>query len=163
MLAILLGGVLPQAMQAQTKKEKQEQKAAEVRQLVESQNYMFIPQTMLPTGGRSRQITPDFDLRVARDSILSYLPYFGRAYSAPINPTQPGGIQFKSNNFEYTVADGKKGGWDILIKPKDVNDIQQLQLNITESGFAYLQVLSTNRQPISFNGYVTERKKADSK
>ncbi len=155
---LLLTGGLFQAANAQiSKKEKQAAKAAEVKKLVDAQNYVFIAQTVLPTGMQVRQITPDFDLRVAKDSILSYLPYFGRAYTAPIDPSK-GGLQFKSKDFEYKVSEAKKGGWNIQIKPKDVNDVQSLQLNIYESGYAYLQVLSVNRQPIAFNGYVTARK-----
>jgi hypothetical protein len=107
--------------------------------------------------GRSRQLTSDYDVKVAKDSIISYLPYFGRAYTAPLDPTR-GGIQFKSKDFEYTISNKRKGGWDILIKPKDVDDVRQLSLMISEDGYGSLQVLSNNRQPIIFNGYVTARK-----
>ncbi|HEY6082088.1 MAG TPA: DUF4251 domain-containing protein, partial [Chitinophagaceae bacterium] len=69
-----------------------------------------------------------------------------------------GGIQFKSRNFDYTVTEGKRGGWNILIRPKDVKDIQQLSLSVTTSGYASLQVISNSRQPISFNGYIAGAK-----
>ncbi len=141
---------------AQTKQEKEAAKAAEVKKLVDGQRYVFIAQTVLPQSGRTRQVTPDFDFTVTKDTIISYLPYFGRAFQA--TRTTEGGIKFESKDFEYTKTDGKKGGWDILIKPKDANDIQSVRLNITESGYAYLQVQSNNRQPISYNGYVTEIK-----
>lgn len=158
LLFLLVAGSMVSVAQAQTqtKKEKAAEKAAAVKKLVESQNYVFNAQTVIPMGGRSRQITSDYDLRVAKDSVISWLPYFGRAFTAPIDPTK-GGIQFTSRDFEYTVTDAKKGGWNIVIKPKDASDVQQMQLNIYENGYAYLQVMSNNRQPISFNGYVTER------
>ena len=35
----------------------------------------------------------------------------------------------------------------------------RLTLDVSSDGYASLQVTSNNRQPISFNGYVTERKK----
>jgi hypothetical protein len=103
--------------------------------------------------GRVRQLTPDYDLKITKSSIVSYLPYFGRAYSAPLDPTQ-GGIQFTSKDFEYTATPRNKGGWDVLIKPKDYRDVQQMTLTISSTGYATLQVTSINRQPISFNGYI---------
>jgi hypothetical protein len=108
-------------------------------------------------GGRFRQLnTSEYDLRIAGDSVISYLPYFGRAYSAPLDPSKSG-IQFTSTNFKYEQSPRKKGGWNILIEPKDANDVRQLTLLVTESGSASLQVISNNRQSISFNGYVAEK------
>lgn len=145
---------LPALVHAQdTKQNKQAAKEASIKSLVDSQNYVFVAQSALPLSGRTRQLTSDYDVKVTKASIISYLPYFGRAYQAPIDPTQ-GGIQFTSKDFEYTATPGKKGGWDIKIKPKDNKDIQQLTLGISASGYGSLQVLSTNRQPISFNGYI---------
>ena len=159
LLAVAVWGATAQTTPEKklTKKEREAQKAALIKKLVEEQNYVFVAQTVLPMGGRSRQVTPDFDLRVAKDSILSWLPYFGRAFSAPIDATRSP-LQFKTKDFEYTTTPGKKGGWDIVIKPKDVSDIQSMNMSITESGYAYLTVQSINRQPISFNGYIIERK-----
>jgi hypothetical protein len=133
-------------------------KKTEIKDLVDARSYVFKAQTMLPMGGRSRQLTSDYDVKVAKDSIVSYLPYFGRAYTAPLDPSK-GGIQFKSKDFEYTATNKRKGGWDIVIKPKDAEDVRQMSLSISEDGYGSLQVLSNNRQPIIFNGYIRAREK----
>ena len=125
--------------------------------IISGQFYTFYAQTALPMRGRSRPLTSEYDLRVTPDSITAWLPYFGRAYTAPLDLTG-GGIQFVSTDFEYSIIDRKKGGWDILIKPKDVRGTEQLRLTVSTSGYGSLQVTSTNRQPISFNGYVDESK-----
>lgn len=147
---IVIGGMMP--VRAQSDKE------AATKKLVESQRYVFIPQSAMPLTGHVRQLTPDYSLVITKDTLDSYLPYFGRAYSAPINTTD-GGIQFVSTSFEYTATPRKKSGWDISIKPKDAGDVQQMQLSVSETGYASLQVISTNRQAISFNGYITEVKR----
>ncbi len=148
---------------AQTgKADKQAEKAAMIKNLVDSQRYVFKAQSAMPMSGRTRQLTSDYDLKVTHDQVVSYLPYFGRAYSAPIDPNQ-GGIQFTSKDFDYTRTTGKKGGWDVQIKPKDYRDVQQLSLNISETGYATLQVTSTSRQPISFYGYITAIKPSKKK
>jgi len=152
-LAIIAFACIPASVMAQNK----EDKKAEIKNIVEARNFVFKAQTALPTTGISRQLTTDFDLRVTKDTIVSDLPYFGRAYSAPVNPTQ-GPLQFTSTDFQYTMTNRKKGGWDIMIVPKDVQDPRQMALSITESGYASLTVTSTNRQPISFNGYITAKR-----
>lgn len=127
------------------------------KKIVESKNFVFKAQSASPSGGASTmQLTSDYDIKLLGDSIVSYLPYFGRAYSAP-NPGEEGGIRFTSTEFEYTVRSKKKGGWDIQILPADTKDVRQLLFNITASGYASLQVISNNRQSISYYGYITEK------
>lgn len=129
-----------------------------IKNIVETKAYTFVAQTAQPTSGRIRQLTSTYQLDVNKDTIYADLPYFGRAYTAPIDPSQ-GGIHFTSTQFEYITTPKKKGGWTILIKPKENTDARQLILDVSASGFANLQVLSNNRQAISFAGYVTNRKK----
>ncbi len=127
----------------------------EIKRIVESQNYIFKAQRVNPHASISRDLTSsDYDLTVNRDTVISYLPYFGRAYSAPINPTE-GGIKFTSTKFDYKSSNNGKR-WTVTIKPKDASEVQQLYLDIFDNGFATLQVISTNRQGISFNGYIEE-------
>lgn len=133
-------------------------KETEIAQLIQSKNFVFKATSASPTGGRVWQLTSDYSFRVAEDTVRADLPYFGRAYSAPINPSD-GGINFSSSQFDYKSETRKKGGWQILVQPKDHNDVRQMVLNVTKSGNATLQVFSNNRQPISFNGYITERRR----
>ncbi|MEP7142615.1 MAG: DUF4251 domain-containing protein [Ferruginibacter sp.] len=132
-------------------------KEVAIKNLIDSQRYVFHAENVTPMSGRQRFLTSDYIVNISKDTIISDLPYFGRAYSAPINSGE-GGIKFTSTDFGYEIIPRKKGGWDITIKPKDVPDVQRLTMTIFENGTASLQVTSTNRQPISFNGYVTKLK-----
>ena len=128
-------------------------KVAAVKALVESGNYIFIPQTALPIHGQVRQLTADYDLTITKDNIVSALPYFGRAYT-PVDPTK-GGMDFTTKQFDYTVTPRKKGGWEVVIKPKDLKeDVRQLYLTISQDGYTSLRVVSDNRDPISYNGSI---------
>lgn len=151
-LAIIAIALFPITMQAQNRKDKK----AKIKSIVEARNYVFKAQTALPTSGSTRQLTSDFDLRISKDTIVSDLPYFGRAYTAPMNPSE-GPLQFTSTDFQYSVSDRKKGGWEVIITPKDIQDPRQLTMNIFDNGTASVVVTSYNRQPISFNGYVTAK------
>jgi mannitol-1-phosphate/altronate dehydrogenase len=157
LLLVLMAFVFTVTAYGQDKKDEKEAKKNAIQNMVTAQHYAFKAQNAQPLAGANRQLTTEYDVKVTKSDITSFLPYFGRAYSAPIN-SQGGGIQFSSKSFEYTLTDRKKGGWDVLIKPKDAPEVQQLSLGITEEGYATLQVISTNRQPISFTGYLVEIK-----
>lgn len=131
--------------------------SANIESAVLSKNYVFTAQSVTPLGGRYRQLTSDYDLKVSTDKVIAYLPYFGRAYSAPIDPTQ-GGINFTSSKFTYQQSLRKKGGWIVTIKPTDVQDVRELTLTIASGGSATLNVISNNRQSISFDGYIHTKK-----
>ena len=153
LLLLVTAVVLPATVWTQNKKNK----TTDIKNIVEARNYTFVAQTVLPSAGGSRQLTTDFDLQVAKDTIMSNLPYFGRGYSAPINPAQ-GPLEFTSTNFDYKVTTNKKGGWDIVITTKDQQDRKQLTLSVFNNGNASASVISNNQQPISFTGYVKARK-----
>lgn len=135
----------------------QETKDADMKAIIESQNFVFKAKTVYPQSGRTRQLTDEYDLTVTKEKIVSYLPYFGKAYSASIGSNE-GGIKFTSTEFEYKKNKTSKN-WEITIKPKDASGVQQLFLTVFDNGTANLRVTSTNRQAISFDGEVVEGKK----
>ena len=130
---------------------------AGIQNLVDSREFVFKAETVSPLRGGTRYLTSAYDMKVSRDSLVADLPYFGRAYTAPLDPSK-GGIQFTSINFQYNAEKRKKGGWSISIKPKDATGVQQLELFISSKGSASLQVISTNRESISFNGHIVPPK-----
>ncbi len=140
-----------------SKQDKRAAKEATIKRVVESKRYVFVATTVLPTGGRSRQLAPTYSMIINEDTVIADLPYFGRVFS-----TDPGsvggGINFTSAKSEYISKPAKKGGWDIVIKPKDVNDIRQITLFISSAGNTTLTIISNNRQSISYLGYIEERK-----
>ena len=143
------------SMQAGLAQNKKTDKAALVKSLIDTKMFVFYPQTAMPMSGNVRQLTPDFDLTINKDTLTSYLPYFGRAYNVEYGATQSP-FNFTSTRFDYVVTAKKKGGWDIVITIKDAKEQITYMLSLSASGYGSLQITSTNRQPISFNGYVTE-------
>lgn len=140
---------------AQDKNEKDEKKER-IRELIQSKSFVFVAQSVTPMGGRFMNLNSFYDLRVSEDTVLSDLPYFGRAFIAPINPTESP-LRFNSTDFNYDIKEHREGGWDITITPKDGKDVRQMYLSVSDKGYATLQVVSNNRQPITFNGIIDDK------
>lgn len=162
-LMIICLGILSYTYAQPTKADKKAAKIADIKRIITSNSYAFKANYVIPMSMPPRALTSDYDLRVNKDKLEVYLPYFGRAYSAPRN-LNDGGIKLNTTDFDYKAVEKKKGGWDITIKPKKttintVNDVQILRLDVSNDGYASLQVTSGSRQPISFNGYIEEIKK----
>ncbi|MEI9958001.1 MAG: DUF4251 domain-containing protein [Ferruginibacter sp.] len=128
-------------------------KATAIKNAVDSQHYTFTAQYANPLRGGQRYLTSQYTIVVSKDKIICDLPFFGQSSSAPM-PGSEGGIHFTTTNFVYTATPAKKGGWEVNIKLKDVNDVQQLSLSIFNNGTALVNVSNINRDPISFNGQV---------
>lgn len=156
---LLLVTLTASTSHAQTRAEKKAAQQAKVQELVSNQQYVFLARTVNPTGGRTRQVTNDYyTITILKDTIRCDLPYFGRAFSAPIG-TAGGGINFTSSHFVYKAEPTKKGGWQISIEPKDVSDTRQVSININSSGTANATVISNNRQTISYTGTIVDIRK----
>lgn len=121
--------------------------------MIQAHEFRFVAERVNPLRGRMRHLTSSYDVTVKNDSLVSYLPYFGRAYQAPMDPSE-GGIQFTSTQFSYEVNEDKKNSWNVSIKPTDQPDVQQFLFTIFDNGTATLNVTSTHRDPISFYGNI---------
>jgi hypothetical protein len=143
---------------------RQEKKAANqkmIKDLVDNTHFFFSANYALPQRGATKQLTSEYDLKVTRDSIIAYLPYYGEAQLGPAPGDSEGGIKFTSTNFSYK-QNIKKSGWEIIIKPRDHDisnwrDVQQMVLNISPDGYASLSVISSNRDAISFQGDIVAK------
>ena len=129
-------------------------KAEEISKKITDFKFLFKANYAYPLGYKSIYLSPYYDVKVSKDTIQAYLPYFGRAYVAPIH-SDDSGIKFTSTKFEYKITNGKSSGnWFVEIKTQDTNRDFSLFFDIWENGSARLEVTNPNRQPISFQGYI---------
>lgn len=127
---------------------------AQMAEKIESGRYTFIPTTAIPMAGKSINLSYSFSLKISKDTISAYLPYYGRAYSAPMS-SEEAGINFTSTDFlNLSVFDEKKKTNNVTINIKDNRRKYKLSLQIGENGYATLNVQDNDRQAISFNGRV---------
>ncbi|HVM87707.1 MAG TPA: DUF4251 domain-containing protein [Puia sp.] len=137
---------------AQQADQKQQEEA--VKALINAQQYTFVAQRAVPLSMPPRQLlNAVYLLKVSKDTVEAYLPYYGKTNAMPASVLDDG-FSFKAGDFKYTLQERKKGGWNIKIALKDAKDVTELHLTITPSGYATLQVTSTDKEFISYNGYV---------
>ncbi|MFZ6038714.1 MAG: DUF4251 domain-containing protein [Bacteroidota bacterium] len=152
---ILFTGFLASCGSAQNAAQK-EAAATKIRQQIQDFDFTFNATYAYPMGYKSIYLSPYYTVKVSQDTVKAYLPYYGRAYVAPTDPSR-GGINFTSTKFDYRVKEGKKdGNWRVEIKTKDTDREILLNFDIWDNGSAKLDVTDPNRQPISFQGNISK-------
>jgi hypothetical protein len=131
--------------------------AKTMKSTLDAKRYSFVPTSMTPSGGRTRQITGGFAFDVKGDTLQVYLPYIGKAYSAPMNPSDAG-YDFTSTSYDYTVKEGKKDKYNVTIKTNDKSVNATFYFTVFDNGTATLQANSNDKQSISYHGYIQAKK-----
>jgi len=142
----------------QDKKSKEEKKAesfSKMIQLVDSKQYRFEADFAYPTGYPAVNLASNPNYLEVRDSIADVsLPYFGRAYSVPYGGGQ-GGFHVKGEILNYKqVLNEKKMKYQISFDVRDGNDTYKIVMDVFASNSCSVNIVSTNRNSISYNGDV---------
>ena len=128
-----------------------------IKTVLDARRYEFEPDQMTSTKGKSRHLTPGYILQLKGDTLMVYLPYVGRAYSAPMNSSDAG-FDFTTTNFSYTVKEGKKKSYIVTIKTKDKVYNTEFTLTVYDDGTTYVRTNSNDRDAVSYNGDIKEIK-----
>lgn len=154
-LAILLFSVQAQNSEKKSRKElKAEKKAqhiAEIKAIVESRNFIFDASAANPMSGSTVSLTTDYEMTIKNDSVFSYLPYYGVAYSGAAFSGNDSPMTFNKPIEQYT-SEATKNGHMVKFKVKNVNDVINCTFHISETGSTSLSVSSINRQSINYSG-----------
>ena len=135
----------------QKRAERKEQMKKAVAEAVTTKQMHIDITSMATMRYGSRAVTTDFYLELKGDSVISYLPYFGQAYQAPMmSPSQ--GLNFETRAKSMKVTQPKKDQYRIEMDMKTDEDSYHYVIELYDSGKAYIHVRSQHRDPISFDG-----------
>jgi hypothetical protein len=132
--------------------EKKLQKRGEIKNLVDNKTFVFNAEHAMPMGGSTINLNYHFNAKVDNDTVVSYLPFYGVAYTAEYG-SRNSPFDFAKPMENYKSEKDKKG-YRISFDVKNKSDYLKYNFLISESGYATLHVTSTNRQFISFRGTV---------
>ena len=100
--------------------------------------------------GVSKSVSYGYSVEVRNDSLISYLPYFGRAYSVPYGGGK--GLNFTERIGSYKEFQEKSGKRHIEIGLKNEEDTYLYTIVVFDNGKSSIDVQSRQRERISFSG-----------
>jgi hypothetical protein len=138
------------------KAEKLAQQKETVKKLIESKSFLFNAKTAFNTTAGNVNISYPYNVKVNTDTINSFLPYYGRAYSVEYGENEsPMNFDLPINEME--IIKKKKKGYQMDVKVKKGMDNILFSFNISETGSTTLIVTSTKREVITYYGEIIEK------
>ena len=134
------------------KAERDAKKAQAVEKALAERRYKVEISMMNPRRGGSVNVSPDFSLEVKGDTLVSYLPYFGRTYSVPYGGGK--GLNFTAPISEYHTTEGRNGAKLIMMKAVNEEDVYSFRLEIFTNGNTTIDLTARERESISYDGHL---------
>ena len=119
----------------------------------------------IPNNPSTRILQLDGDgyvIEIKKDILEVVLPYFGRAFNSTYGSSD-NSYRFTSKDYTITKSQSKKGNWVFKINPNDVKNVSDIYIEIYKNGKALTSIRSNDRQPISYDGYISENEKTKEK
>ena len=135
------------------KAERELQKQKEIEGLINSRNFVFEAQKVMPQGGRLLNLDYNtYFLKFNETRTTCDLPFFGRGFNIPYGGGD-GGIKFEGVPEDIKI-EKKKKYYNIKATVKGKDDVYNLFFSIYSNGGATLSVNSNNRASISYDGEI---------
>lgn len=147
-VAVVVLGLLT-ACSTMTAAERAE-KALAVGRALASRHYVVDVQMMYPRSGRAVNVSSNYSLEIKGDTVVSYLPYFGRAYSIPYGGGKA--FNFSAPIISYESASDPKGKTYVRLVTDNEEDVITFQLEIFDNGQTTIDVQAREREPITYSG-----------
>lgn len=146
MALFILGGCATTADRTEARK----QMAQQVEQALADRHFSISVDMMYPRRGRTVNLTTDYSLEVRGDTLISYLPYFGRAYNLPYGGGK--GLNFTAPIKGYQAVKAKKDMTRVIIETQNDEDQYIYQIEVFDNGSASVYVNSRERESINYTG-----------
>ena len=119
----------------------------------------------MPNATSTRMLNLDgsYTIDVSKNNLDVALPYFGRLFNPTYGNTANNSYRFTSKDFTINKSQNKKGNWTLKIKPNDVRNVDEINIEIFKNGKAFVSVRSNDRQPITYDGYVSKNENTQQK
>ncbi len=126
------------------------EQAAKVKAALSQRDFKISVDRMYTNRGGSKSLSYGYQVAVRNDSLISYLPYFGRAYNIPYGGGK--GLNFSERISSYQESQGKNGLRVIDIDLQNEEDTYHYTLEVFDNGSSSITVMSRQRERISYSG-----------
>lgn len=142
------------------KKEIKARQRLEMAQLIQSGHFRFVARSAHSNLGNFDNLSSNYDMTFDSLKIKAYLPYYGRAYSAPYGGS--GGVKFDLTAKKIeSVYNERKKMFSISTVLVDTDESYEIFLTAGLDGYADLKINFRNRQWISYYGTLEKIKPTD--
>jgi hypothetical protein len=132
--------------------EREARTAAQVSEALASRHYTINVLMMYPQRGRAVNLTTNYSVEVKGDSLISYLPYFGRAYNVPYGGGK--GLNFTAPIGSYQEYMKRNGLRHIEIGVTNEEDTYFYTIEVFDNGSSSVDVRARQRERISYSGNI---------
>lgn len=146
---LLITAAILMACATLTPAERQEL-AKKVNAALDDRHYTIDIRTMSPRRGPMKTVTSDWSLEVKGNTLVSYLPYIGRAFTVPYGGGM--GLNFTAPISEYHEKKGSKNARQITILVSNNEDTYTYIIEVFDNGSSSIDVQARNREGISYSG-----------
>lgn len=136
-----------------------EEKAAQMTELsayvtnaLNNRDYKIAIDRMYPMRGSSRHVSYGYSVEVRNDTLISYLPYFGRAYNVPYGGGK--GLNFSAPIGSYQEFMKGNGQRHIEIGVTNDEDTYFYTIEVFDNGSSSVEVRARQRERISYSGTI---------
>lgn len=136
-----------------TPEEKAAKEARERQQVatnINDRHFTIAVDYMQPLRGPMKRLTSPYALSLRGDTLISYLPYFGRAYHVPYGGGK--GLNFTAQITGYQALRGKSGSYLLSIKARNEEDEFVYDIEVFTNGSTSITVNARERETIRFTG-----------
>jgi len=124
--------------------------AQKVMTALADRHYKINISHMHPLRGGSRSVSYSFSVEVKGDTLVSYLPYYGRVYWVPYGGGK--GLNFTETISTYEEWEKKNGLRHVEIGLKNEEDTYLYTIEVFGNGSATIDVMARQRDQISYSG-----------
>ena len=148
--AVILVAMLTGCATSAERLERQAREAAMVKEALQNRRYTIDIHMMHPLRGRAVNVTSNYSVEVKGDTLVSYLPYFARAYQVPYGGGK--GLNFIAPITGYQSETDRKGTTRIMLTSENEEDSYLYVLEVFSNGESSVEVQSRQRDRIYYTG-----------
>lgn len=105
----------------------------------------------------------NYSIDLRKDKLEVTLPYFGRVFNPTYGNTNQNSYRFTSKDFVVSKSQGRKGKSIVKIKVNDQSSVDEIIIEVFKNGKAFTSIRSNDRQPISYDGYISKNEEVKEK
>lgn len=126
------------------------EQAKKVTEALNTRRYTINVDRMQPLRGSTKNLSFGYSVEVRNDTLFSYLPYFGRAYTVPYGGGKA--LNFEAPISHYQEQQGRNGLRRIEIGVVNEEDTYLYTIEVFDNGRSSIDVNARERERIAFTG-----------